>query len=127
LAVVSSSSYTILVPPADTDELPIGLTHWAYPVALTSVVISLTVNAVVTGLIVLRILKVYWEVRSTSKGQALGVGGSEAKVRSIIFIMIESGMAMFAIQLIRVVLTVVKRYDALIIILEIIEMVNVII
>ena len=127
MAVVSSSSYTILVPAANTDGLPIALTRWAFPVALTSVVISLTVNAVVTGLIVLRILKVYWEVRSTYKGQALRAGGAEAKIRSIIFIMIESGMAMFAIQLIRVVLTVLKRVDALIIILNIIEMVNVII
>ena len=50
------------------------------PVILTSLVISLTVNAVVTGSIVFSILKVYWEVRSTFKGRTLRVGGSQAKV-----------------------------------------------
>ena len=96
---------------------------------LTSLVISLTVNAVVTGLIVFRILKVYWEVRSAFKGRTLRVGGSEAKVRSIIFIMIESGMAMFTIQFIRVVLSILDSNNisnGLIVITSINDMFNVI-
>jgi hypothetical protein len=77
---------------------------WGYILNLTSLVMSLAVNAVVTGLIVLRILKLSRESVPTFGDRTLGIGGTEARVRSIIFIMIESGMAMFAIQLIRVVL-----------------------
>ena len=105
----------------------VDITYWRYPVGLTSLVISLTVNAVVTGLIVLRILKVYWEVKATFKVQNLGVSRAEAKVRSIIFIMIESGMAIFTIQLVGVVLAILKLDDPLIIVLNINEMFNVII
>jgi len=59
-------------------------------------------------------------------GQASGVGGAEAKVRSFIFIMIESGMVLFAIQLIRIVLAVLEL-DAFKIIVGINEMFNAII
>jgi hypothetical protein len=75
---------------------------------LTSLVISLIVHAVVTGLIVFKILKVYWTVRHTfhPEDRTLGVGGTNAKLRFIIFVIIESDMAMFTVQLIRVVLTI---------------------
>ena len=75
--------------------------EWGQRLVWTSLSISLTVNAVVTGLIVIRIVKVYLGVRSTSEDRNLGAGGSNGKLRSIIFIIIESGMAMFTIQLIR--------------------------
>ena len=90
--------------------------------------ISLTVNAVVTGLTVLRIVKVYWEVRAvrpTSEHRDLGVGGGNGKLRSIIFIIIESGMAMFTIQLVRVVINILKSDAAYLI--GISQMFNVII
>ena len=77
---------------------------------------SLIVNAVVTGLISLRILKVYWEVtKPTFENQTSSVGGTNAKLRSIIFIIIESGIAMFAIQLIWVVLTKSLPFSSLLI------------
>jgi hypothetical protein len=91
----------------------------------TSLSISLTVNTIVTGLIVLRILKVYWKGRSAFD-QTLGVGRDHLKLRSIIFIIIESGMAMFSIQLIRVVLTILEL-DATYFIMGIHQMFNVII
>jgi hypothetical protein len=95
--------------------------------ALTSLSISLTVNAIVMGLIVLRILKVYWKGRSAFD-QTLGVGRDTPKLRSIIFILIESGMAMFSIQLIRVALNNnFKNFDALQIVIYINQMLNVII
>ena len=73
---------------------------------MTGLEISFTVNAAVTGLIVFRILKVYNEVEPTFEYRTLGNSGpAGAKLRSIMLIIIESGMAMFAIQLIRVVLT----------------------
>ena len=74
---------------------------------LTGLVTSMAVNALVTGLIVFKILKVFLEFKPTSVERTLGslssTGGS--KLQHIIFIIIESGMALFAIQLVRVVLT----------------------
>lgn len=123
---VIGSSYRVLASESDAHDFLISIVHWGYPVGLTSVFISLIVNAVVIGLIVLRILKVYWEVRSTFAGQTLGVGGAEAKVRSIIFIMIESGVALFAIQLVLFVLTLCQS-DAAKVIIGTHQMFNVIV
>ena len=67
-----------------------------------SYAVSITVNALVTGLIVFKILKVFLEVKTTSVEKALG-STEGTKLRHIIFVIIESGMALFAIQLIRVV------------------------
>ena len=89
--------------------------------------ISLTVNAAVTASIVLRILKVYKEVKPTFRHRTLGHGGpAEAKFRCIMLIIIESGMAMFTIQLIRVVLTILQN-DAFYISVGINQISNVII
>jgi hypothetical protein len=78
---------------------------------LTGLAISMAVNALMTGLIVFKILKVFLEFKSTSVEQTLGslssTGGS--KLRHIIFIIIESGMALFAIQLIRVVVSILAN------------------
>jgi hypothetical protein len=63
---------------------------WTSPVVVTSLTVSLTVNAVMTGLIVFKIFKVY----------RLGATAG-SKLRSIMFIIIESGMALFVIQLVR--------------------------
>jgi hypothetical protein len=67
---------------------------WSNVLAMTGLAASMTVNAVVTGLIVFRIFKVFREVKDVTGGR---------KLRSIIFIIIESGMALFAIQLARLV------------------------
>ena len=65
---------------------------------------TITVNTLVTGMIVFRILKVTGAgVRPTSIERTLGVTGGK-EFRHIMFIIIESGMALFAIQLVRVVL-----------------------
>ena len=91
----------------------------------------MTVNALVTGLIVFRILKVFGEVKAgTADDQMLGVTGG-SRLRRVIFIIIESGMALFSIQLARLVVTVVPTtdaaYDAYQLISSIHEMLNVII
>ena len=82
-------------------------TLWSNALALTSLIASMTVNARATGLIVFRIFKVFHEVKdnTTSDEKSLGVT-RERKLDSIIFIIIESGMALFAIQVARVVLVV---------------------
>ena len=80
---------------------------WGDTVTLTALVASMVVNALVTGLIVFKILKVFLEVRATSVEQTLGSLSSTGgpKLRRLIFIIIESGMMLFAIQLARVVIT----------------------
>ena len=77
--------------------------------SMISLVASMTVNALSTGLIVFKILKVFLAVNdtgTTSNEKALGVTRGR-KLRSIVFIIIESGMALFAIQLARVVLAAI--------------------
>ena len=62
----------------------------------------MAVNTLVTGLIVFKILKVFLEVNPILVELTLGsTGGS--KLRHVIFVIIESGMTLFAIQLIRIV------------------------
>ena len=67
----------------------------------------MVVNALVTGLIVFKILKVFLAVEATSVEQTSGSLSSTGgpKLQHIIFIIIESGMALFAVQLVRVVIT----------------------
>jgi hypothetical protein len=71
----------------------------------------MAVNALMTGLIVFKILKVFLEFRPTSVERTLGSLSSTGrfKLRHVIFIIIESGMALFTIQLVRVVLTTLTR------------------
>ena len=63
----------------------------------------MAVNALVTGLIVFKILKVFLEVKATSVERTLGSTGG-TKLRHVLVVIIESGMALFAIQLIHVVI-----------------------
>jgi hypothetical protein len=74
---------------------------------LTSLAASMAVNASVTGLIVFKILKVFLQIKATSVERTLDSLSSagSTQLRHIIFI-IESGMALFAIQLARVVITI---------------------
>ena len=80
------------------------ITTWGRRVVLTGLITSMAVNALVTGLIVFKILKVFLEVKATSIEQTLGSTGGTTTFRNIIFVIIESGMALFAIQLVRVVI-----------------------
>ena len=63
----------------------------------------MAVNTLMTGIIVFRILKVTRATPSTSIERTLGSTGGD-KFRHVMFIVIESGMALFAIQLVRVAL-----------------------
>ena len=108
---------------------------WASRLVLTSILASLTVNALVTGLIVFKILQAFQRVKSvtTSEEKSLGIAGG-TKLRSLIFVIIESGMVLFAAQLARAVITSFESvslttalYYAFQFVLVIHEMVNVII
>jgi hypothetical protein len=84
--------------------LPNGILQapWGTWMGVAGIVLSMIVNAYATGLIAFKILKVYRNVKPTLG--TLGNGG--IKYRNVISIVIESGMALFCIQLIRVVLIV---------------------
>jgi hypothetical protein len=91
----------------------------------------MAVNTLVTGLIVYKILKVFLQVKAarTSTERILG-SAKGATLRHIIFVIIESGMALFAVQLVQIVITYMPpepNQIALNIIISISEMLNVII
>ena len=84
--------------------------------AITGLAASMAVNTLVTGLIVLKILKVFFEVErlkleATSFERTLGSFSSSGgtKLRHVVFVIIESGMALFAIQLARIVLATLPQ------------------
>ena len=79
---------------------------------MASLAMSLCVNAIATGLIVFRIVMVYQGVKLTTYDRALGTTEGN-KFLPIIFVLIESGMAMFSIQLTRVVLSALPSNTAL--------------
>ena len=103
-APISSSPMADMMTPIELSPSNI----WEYVVIPTSLVLSLAVNTLVTGLIVFKILKVFWKIKavtsSTSVEPTLGGFSTarRAKYRHIIFVIIESGMALLAIQLIRI-------------------------
>ena len=73
----------------------------------TALVASMVANALVTGLIVFKISKVFLENKANSVEQSLGSLSSTegTKLQRIIFIILESGMMLFAVQVVHVVLT----------------------
>ena len=109
-------------------------TDWAETLVLTSLTASMTVNALVTGLIVLRIFKVLRVAKGITTSCEISLGVTRGgKFRSIIFVIIESGIALFAVQLARLVIvargpgSTVADNDAYTIIPTTHEMLNVII
>jgi len=104
---------------------------WGTTLVLTGLTASMTVNALVTGLIVFRIFKVFRGVNSvaTLEDKSFGITRGNNKLRSVPFIIIESGMALFAMQLARVAITATQlstdgEYDAFQFITAIHEMLN---
>jgi hypothetical protein len=111
----------------------ISLNLWTGPVVLTSLAVSMTVNALVTGLIVFRIFKVFREVKGVTTSDEISLGVTAgSKIRSIMFIIIESGMALFVIQLVRLAISTQLPFthgvsDAYTLIVVLYQMLNVII
>ena len=84
---------------------------WNNTLYITGLAASMAVNTLVTGMIVFRILKVSRVKPITSVERTLepSTGStSTTKFRHIMFILIESGMALFSIQLVRIVLLVIR-------------------
>jgi len=82
---------------------------WGGDLEVAGLALSMTVNAVVTGLIVFRIIKVFQQVKTPCNvdGQILEVTGG-GTLRRLIFVLIESGMALLSIQLVRLVVTTIR-------------------
>ena len=114
-----STRYLHLLIPADFSKLPLvswmvctsgfALAHQYvfYVGFMTGLAISITVNAMMTALIVFKILKVFRQVKTTSNDQILGITGGST-LRRIIFVLIESGFALLFIQVFRIVTNVVN-------------------
>ena len=121
--IFNSSSLAIWLTPYITivvDEATGSTPLWVNTLIVTSLTASMFVNALVTGLIVFKIIRVFLKVKPIYDSE-LTLGSTwEAKVqvRHVIFIIIESGMALFAIQLIRVVLFTMPPKPVIINILE---------
>ena len=77
---------------------------WSSVLGMTGLVLSMIVNGLVMGLIVLKIFRVLREVKAASDNGMLGASG-RSKLRPILFVLIESGMMLFSIQLIRLVVS----------------------
>ena len=71
----------------------------SYPLALSLLSLSLAGNALVTGLIIYKILTVYREIRGLESGVELG-----REIVPIISILIESGVITFVVQLVQILL-----------------------
>ena len=78
----------------------ISYAPWGITLILIGLASSMAVNTLVTGLIVFKILKTFLGA------EAISDSTRNTKLRQIIFIIIESGMALFAIQLVRLVLAI---------------------
>ena len=117
-----------------TEQGNIDQTLWGINLLLTSLATTMTVNALATGLLVFRILRVFRQVKSATTSDQISVGiTGDTKLRSIIFVIIESGMALFVIQLARVLITIpslavtVAEGNAFQFIVSVHEMLNVVI
>jgi hypothetical protein len=114
-------------------QFPVWLSFLFNIMVVISLTASLTVNGLVTGLIVFKIFKVFREdVATLLDGKPLTGIASGRKLQSIIFIIIESGMPLFVIQLARLVMTSTKmetaaEIDVFAFIIVIHQMLNVII
>jgi len=101
---------------------------WGEALVLTGLTASMIVNALVTGLIVFRIFKV--KRVSTPEDKSFGITRRhKLQVRSVLFVIIESGMALFAIQLARVAISATQgltnaEYYAFLFITSIQEILN---
>ena len=87
-----------------TDAIP----DWYLPAVLSFFSLSLVVNALVTGLIISKILIVYREIRI--QGLESPVSGLGRKLVPVLSILIESGMITLGVQLIQ---TLMFKFDSM--------------
>ena len=82
-----------------------SLSNSWFPLTTTSFAAIMAVNDLVTGLIVFRILRVYLEVKAASTSVERTLSSTDGtKYWHIVFVIIESGITLFVIQLVRTLL-----------------------
>ena len=86
------------------NPLPLGILGWK--LNLTALAATMAVNTLMTGLIVFKILKAFLEVKRTLGSFSSAAG--RPNYQHIAFIIIESGMALFAAHLARIVITMLE-------------------
>ena len=74
---------------------PIRILTLSDTLNVIALVLSMTVNAVTTGLIVFRIFKVFREVKTGTDDQVLRIAGRNTPLRRAMFVIIESGSTLF--------------------------------
>jgi len=87
------------------------LASWVIPLAISSICISLALNAIVTGLLVLRIVLVHMESRRS-------MSDAERRLHDlspVISILVETGMVTFVCQLLFVIIFALQETSAIII------------
>jgi hypothetical protein len=87
----------------------------------------MAVNTLVTGLIVFKISMVFREVKTRISSANLGSASDGSNLRSIIFVLIESGMTLFCIQAARMTVTIYFDEEVYDLVVGIHQMLNVII
>ena len=106
------------------------VSHWGNPLTTTGLAMSMIVNAIATSLVVFRIFKVFRAVKLTPEERISDVT-RRSPLRPLMFVLIESGMLLFSIQLVRLVVGSISAprdaIDAYTIIVSIHAMLNVII
>ena len=103
--MTGSLSNPIALPFSITGNLPLG-----WRLNLTALVATMAVNTLMTGLIVFKILKAFLEVKHTLGSYNSAAG--RPNYRHIAFIIIESGMALFATHLARIVITILLEMQS---------------
>ena len=78
------------------------ISHWGNPLTTTALAMSMIVNAIATSLVVFRIFKVFRAVKLTPEERISDVT-RRSPLRPLMFVLIESGMLLFSIQLVRLV------------------------
>ena len=89
------------------------LPHWTFPLAISSFCISLALNTIVTGLLVLRIAMVHTRFRRAMANAERRP--YDLQVSPIISILIETGMMTFVSQLLLVIVFGLQSVTAIII------------
>ena len=78
------------------------ISHWGNPLTTTALAMSMIVNAVATSLVVFKIFKVFRAAKPTPEERISDVTRGSS-LRPLMFVLIESGMLLFSIQLVRLV------------------------
>ena len=90
----------------------IEIPTWAVRLNLGSHVFSMFVNALVTGLIAFRIFKVLQQVKVSSASNLALKEAPGNTLGNVLFMIIESGMILFSIQLVRLVVFSIQTLPA---------------